>query len=302
MILLKTASILAGAATLEIAGGQYAALMLRIAGANQAAQTLTVAQLGLVNMKIAGRNYATVRFDDLQTMNQIDLGQVESASAVGAAFTFSAIILASRAPDGNVFHVEPGKGSHVYIDLSGVTGVIVASGNVELYGIPMEGVQSYIPTIQTFAPSVTSGGNYLLDIPVENLTQIYATTLTNLDRVQVTRDGQIPVQASSAAILAFSNMDGRLEAAYTTGWKIDFHRSGALTEALSDSCQMFLSATGGAANPRFIACGLDFTPDEFKASSASVQAFGAAKLSRKNAAGKGRPGFVVEHAQKLANQ
>lgn len=302
MLLMKTASVLSGAATLEIAGGQYAAFMLRVAGTNQGAQTLAVANLGLVNMKLAGRNYVTVTFSDLQEINKMDLGQVESSSSVGAAFAFSAVVLASRENDGNVFHVEPNKLSHIYVDLSGVTGTIVASGTIELYGIPAEGVMSYVPTMQTFVPSVTSGGNYLLDVPVENLTQIYATTLTNLDRVQVTRDGRIPVQASSSAINAFSNMDSRIEAAYTSGWKLDFHRSGALTEALSDSCQIFLSATGGAATPHLIACGLDFTPDEFKASSAAVQALGTARLARKQNDRKGRPVEVARAALALGSR
>lgn len=302
MLLFKTAQLLSGAATLELAAGQYSAFMLRVAGTNQAAQTLTVGNLGLINMKLAGRNYATVSFSDLQEINKIDLGQVESASAVGAAFTFSALILASRENDGNIFHVEPNKLSHIYVDLSGVTGTIVLNGTIELYGIPQEGVQSYIPTMQTFAPPVTSGGNYLLDLPVENLTQLYATTLTNLDRVQITRDGRIPVQASSAAILAFSNMDARIEAAYTAAWRLDFHRSGALTEALSDSCQVFLSATGGAAAPHLIACGLDFTPDEFKASSAAVQALGTARLARKQQDRKGRPVEVARAALSLGSK
>jgi hypothetical protein len=292
-----SSNLLAGPASLELRPGQYAGFMVRIAGLTAAGAAPTLANFGTLGVRYKrGRIFSTT-LSAAQEMDTLDFGLVESAigAAGGNPITISAIIPASRVGDGNIFQVGDNDGYELTLDLNGIAAANVASGTVTAFGIPAQGVQKYIPQVFSTVPSIPASGFQNLNLKYENVSALYLFTLTNLDLITVIRDGQVLVDASVAEMLALSNMDNRIEAAHTTGLKIDLNRSGALGEQLSDDLIVKLTATaGGAATPELIVISHDFTPDDLQRSASSVTATVNNALQRKVNAGLTRPVKVVD--------
>lgn len=294
MIRMDAENMLAGAANLKIQPGQYAGFLIRASGTNQAGQTLAVADLGWITAYYQGRPFFSVSFTDNQIINNIDLGLVEAASAIGAAFAFSTIIMASRVNDGNIFDISGADNAYVDVSLAGVTGALVAAGVIEIFGIPEEGTMMYLQQLFSNAPQIAAGGTDVLDLNYDNVSHLYFTAPTNLNQIQVDRDRVTMMQCGWADFIAFSNMDARLEAAFTTGARLIMQRSGALGEALSDNVKVTLTAAGGgAANPHIIAVCLDYTPDVLARSATQTQQTTEIRLRRKVDLGKSRPVTVA---------
>ena len=295
MIRMDSHNILAGPAQLKIQPGQYAGFMIRVAGTNQAGETLAVGSLGLITAWYQGRPFISVTFADNQIINNMDLGVVEAASAIGAAFAWSTLIMSSRVGDGNVFDIAGQDNSRVDISLAGITVAEVLNGTVEIFGIPQEGSMQYLHSMFSNSPQVAAGGTDVLDLTYDNISHLYYTCPTNVAMLQTERDRVSVQQSSWADFIAFSNMDCRLEAAFTTGARLIMQRSGALGEALTDNVKITITAgAGGAANPHVIACCLDYTPDVLVRSAVQTQQTTEVKLRRKVGLGKSRPVTVAQ--------
>lgn len=295
MKLLDSASLLAGAATLKVQPGQYAALMIRVEGTTAAADA-SATDVGLVTVTWRSRPFTSLRFTDLQTVNKMELGYVELDNTT--PFNYAAVLLASRCGDGNVFDVTAEDNFRVNVDLSGAGGGVGAAwtgGNIYLYGIPAEGQQMYLPVLLSHTDSISSGATKPIKLDYENMTNLYVLSLTNLASLHVSVDGQEVVDSSVASLQAFSNMDARIEAAFSEGFRINLHRSGALSEALSENVQVKASASGGAAAPIFVAAALDYTPDVQERSRVFVMTRARAKFNKKQGEHKGRPLRVAKN-------
>jgi len=291
---LDSANMLAGPAQLEISPGQWAAFGLRVSGTNAGGATLAAANLGRVTAKFQGRPFASLGFDDLQILNMMDLGLVEAASAIGAAFAFTAVIQASRVNDGNIFDIQEQDNATIELDLAGL-GALVAAGTVELFGIPQDGSAAYIPQLFSFTPNIAAGTVYTRNLPYENISHVYVTVPTNLASIQLVKDGQLYVDEPWASLIAFSNMDCRIEAAFVLGARVTMHRSGAITEALTDACEVILTAAaGGASTPHIICVSNDFVPTILSRSSATAQQKAISTFNRKAHLGKGRALTVAQ--------
>lgn len=292
---LDSKNILAGPAIMEVQPGQYGAYMIRVTGTNQAGQTLAIANLGTVTCRIKGRPFVSVSAAALQTMNNIDLGFIESASAAGGAFTFSMFIPASSIGDGNIFDVAEVDQATVEIDLSGVTAVIVLSGTVQLFGLVQEGSQMYLREMFGQMPTIAASSIDDVYLKYDNVSAVYIVTPTNVDRVQVSKDGQTVVDATSGDLQAASNADNRHEAAFTAGYKMDLNRSGSIGEGLSDNIKLTVSTgAGGVFAGTIVAIGHSFTPAALARSAALATATTQARLESKVQKGKPEAAQVVK--------
>jgi hypothetical protein len=291
-----TANMLSGPAILPILAGQWAALMLRIDGSTGAAAPV-VGDFGLIRGRIDSRPFYSVTWSATQEINRMDLGQVEAAIGAfgGNPIDHSCMIISSRTGDGNIFDIDDDDDSAIEVDLSGIAAGNLASGTIQLYGIPQEGVQFYIPNMFTRQPNIAASSTDVVRFKEENVSHLYMVTLTNLDRALLIKDGEVKANAEFAALLAASNMDARLEAAFTTSLRLDLHKSGALTEAMSDKFELTLTTNaGGVGNPELVPVALDFTPDALLRSTSLVEAKAAMVLQRKAESGKARAVTVVE--------
>ena len=259
-------------------------------GTNQAAQTLTAANIGNIRAVTRGRPFVSLGLADLQILNNLDLGFVDAASVAGAAFTYTAVIMASRAGDGNVFDFASQDNAVIEVDLSGVTAVIVDTGTIELFGVAQEGSQLYTPQMFINTMNIVAGGTDNLRLPYDNISHLYFTTPTNVDRLSILKDRAQYVSCSWADLIAFSNMDASIEAAFTTGALVNMQRSGAMGEALTDDVEVSVFAgAGGVAAPHIVSVSLDYTPDILVRSQEMVAEMVKGRLRRKVRLGKARP-------------
>lgn len=296
MIRCDSANILSGPANLNVIPGQYAALMVRVTGLTAAGAAPTLANFGLLTGTIDGRPFYSVPLSVTQSINSMDLGLVESAigAAGGNPIALSAVILASRAGDGNVFDFAESDNVQIGLDLSGISAANVASGTVQLFAIPQEGVQMYLPKMFAQVPNLAASSTDIIRLQYENISHLYVITTTNVASLMIQKDRKVFLDSAMADIQAFSNMDTRTEAAFTAGFVVNFHRSGSLSESLSDDLQVSITAgAGGAATPSLVPVSLDFTPDVLARSQTLVQATAQARFDRKTALGKGRPVTVA---------
>lgn len=283
MIRFDSKNLLNGEAHLNLKAGQFAAFMIRIAGSTGAAAPV-IADFGTV--KLSGEKGAvfSVPFSSLQIINQMDLGQVESSIGAlgGNPFVLSALIVASRTGDGNIFDISDADEMELEVDLNGIVAGNVASGTIKLFGIPQDGIAQYMPEMFIHSPSITAGETDQRTLHYKNISSIYFTNLTNCDTLMIEKDGQVVVNASFAELQAMSNMDSRIESAFTTGIKIDLDRSGSMGEALSDDVLLHIKATsGGVANPTVTVVSNRYDVDTLVRSSALVQAKTERKLKMK---------------------
>jgi hypothetical protein len=298
MRLLATASLTAGPATLEVQPGQYSALFIRVSGTTGGAAA-DQADVGLVSGTWRDRNFLSLQFQDLMQLNSMELGMVEDTDAT--PFSYSAMIPASLVGDGNVFDVTARDNMVIRVDLSGAGGVVGAAwtgGNITLLGVPADGLMYYLPSLVQHQPTIAVSGTDVLDVPYENVARIFFFNTTNLDKLQVSRDGQEVVNATVAQLLALSNMECRLESAFTAGFRVDLCRSRSMAEAMPDKIGMIATAgSGGASSPRIVAMFHDYTPDALSRSVALVNAKYRATISRKVRRGHTRPVQVAKRIQ-----
>lgn len=282
MKLLGSANILAGPASFKVPTGQYARFLLRAAGTNQAGQTLTLANLGLITATWRNIAWTGVSFANVNALNGHVGGAVETATAAGGAFTHSCFLEASYARDGNVFDVTAEDNVYINVDLSGVTAAIVASGTIQLYGLPADGAMAYMPKLFRYTHSVAASGTQPETIAADNIALVFLQTLTNIARVQVSVDNVPQVQGEVAALLAASNYESTLETASTTTLLLNLNRSGLWDERLSDNVIVEVTATGGGAvatDVVFVA--VDPTPDTLSRSRATLDSKVAVRQARK---------------------
>lgn len=289
MKLLGSANVLAGPATFKIPPGQYSRFLLRVAGTNQAGQTLTLANLGLMTGTWRNINWLSIAAANVNALNNHIGGAVETATAAGGAFTHSMFIEASYKRDGNVFDVTSEDNVYVSIDLSGVSAVIVVSGTVELYGFDADGAMAYLPKLFQYTHTVAASGTQPETIAADNVGMLFVTPLTNIARVQVNVDNVPHVQGALAALLSGSNYESVLETASTTTLLLNLNRSGLWDESLSDNVVVELTAGGGGAVSSAVCfVSIDPTPDVLTRSRATLDNKIAVKQSRKLGLGKDR--------------
>lgn len=287
MKLLGSTNILSGAASFPIPAGQYGGFMIRAAGTNQAGQTLTLANLGNVSVAVQGHGVIYSSFTALNNIPALARGVVETATAAGAAFTHSAFILPSFVSDGNIFDVSAQDNWFVDVSLGGVTGVIVASGTLEIFGIPQDGAQAYFPKMAMQSRNIAASSTDQFTLSMDNIGFLWIDGLTNIDTITIAIDGQTKVFGSPAELLAFSNWYWNPATALTDEILLDFVKSKTFDESLSDKFEItILTNAGGAATPVIIPISYEPTPQLFNRSKATYIAKRQDKLDRKSAAQK----------------
>lgn len=291
---LGSVNILNGPASFEVPAGQYGSFVLRAAGTNQAGQTLTLANLGNVSVTIGGHGYGYASFTSLNNVQALMQGLVETATAAGAAFTHTSMMPASYVGDGNVFDVARQDNIYIDVDLSGVTGVIVASGTLELYGVKQVGAQAYWPKLAMLTRNIAASSVDPVELKYDNIGFLYFDGLTNIASIRVARDGEIVVDATPAQLLAWSNWRWNPAAALTDEFLLDFVGSKLFDESLSDSFEISIETNaGGAATPMLLAVSMEPTPTTLDRSRATYRAEVNSKIKRKTNLGRVRAVGVV---------
>lgn len=286
---LRSHNMLAGPANLKVPAGQYGALALRFSGTAAAGVTVTLAMYGNLTGTFRSTGFMSTPVAQMHTLNQHVGGVAEAASAVGAAFSHTIMILPSYVGDGNVFDVVETDEFYLSVDLAGISAATIAAGNLQLLGLPQIGVMAYLPHVLSQTANVPASGQFEYDIHHDNCGFIMLATLANCRQFEIMRDRLTEVQCTPAEALASSNYFDRLEVARTDDVLFNMVHSGLFDESLADDVRVKIYANaGGVAAPVITAVCYDPTPDLYARSKSSSAAFIAQTIARKNAAGKTR--------------
>lgn len=310
---LDIATLVASGNILRVPEGTYKHLYVGVEGTATAAQTIALADLGVITMTKNGRPLiASVdQIGLMQFANHMG-GLVGFHSAAGGAADFLIPIFCydPAAPD-NVLQVTDRDFVSISLtwgaDFMGANGL--ASGQVSLYGDLAEGIQHYEFKYAQFNYPLAAAGTVKERIPGENFTHLIISEMDDADlsRIMVNLDGVQVHDVTRQTAINGSNFLGRLEseaagsglgtgeesALMTAHFPLIFN--GKFSEALSDSLELTIIATG-AISPEVLVTSIDFTPNEAAATDASVRANLDNKLRRKKAAGKGRAVSVYQQA------
>lgn len=290
---LRSHNILAGAANFTIPAGQYGGFMIRVTGTNQGGETLTIANLGLITSTWRGVSWNSVTYEDVNTLNGHQGGVAEAASGAGIAFTFSAFIMASYGPDGNIFDVTDDDDLIISLDLSGVTGTIVADGLVEIFGLIQDGAQAYVPRLFGRTMTVAASGSEPVAMPQDNIIAIFLRDKTNVARIQVEKDRSIFAQGTWDDLLSVSNFKSVVETGLAESIVINMNESGFFDEKLTDDVTITVDAgVGGATQLHVVSISVDPAPDVMARSRATLDNKQAMVRARKIQLGKTRAAKV----------
>lgn len=246
MQLIKTEQHSAGSVIFSLPGGRYAGLYVRLAGTNQAGQTLAATELGTLRLNHFNNDIVNIAPDHLINLTNLYGGTPENASAAGAAYTFSFLVPFRKKFDrNNSLNVVQDQTKFV---LSGFNTAKVASGTIEVYAIFTDAPSLYIPVIKGLdIPISAAVTGALQKLPEANISQFYVVSDAALTRAQFTVDGKVLIDGAFAAIDAYSDATNIVETGITFV-EIFAPKSDSLSESVNSEVN-FRYTTSGAINP-----------------------------------------------------
>ncbi len=281
----------------NIPPGMYERIVVSIVGINQGGATLSIADLGSMRLLVNNKQFQNISLDRLSFYGALKGGAVAAVSAIGAAFNFQFDIPMAVPGDlENVLFVE--NDGEVVLELDGFYGAgigVILSGDVSVYGVERQGIQSYYLRIDTNDYNAVQGtGNE--DIKgVENIYELFIENdSTNLTKVIVFADQKTKYNADRLPLVNKTNSDNQIETfdAAIAYIALPMSESKQLSEALNDSAVIQTEMGAGALLNVFMTS-IDFTKTKMVASSNVLAAQVGVDIDRKDAAGKNRAGEVI---------
>jgi hypothetical protein len=241
--LLYAGALTAGSAQFQVPSGKYGSFYAVFTGTNGAGNTLTLLNLGNVQYNVGGDDKVNCDIEFLNQVNNLYHGAPSFASAIGGAFTASIDIPCNWWYDqDNVYDIKSINDSMFTFLFPALPAL--ATGTLEVYGVPKSGEQNYFHKILTY--NIISAGASILPvvIPVSNIINIYQKNPTALlTRIQTVKDGIEIDNATAISLLSYSNLIHELETASTL-LDIEFSLSKKMIEAVSSGLKMQLTFSG----------------------------------------------------------
>lgn len=215
MKLLFSEQILNQTAYRELVNGTQKGLLVRWSGTNQAAQAVTLAQLGQVRVNFRNSDTVNDTVAFFAAMNNLYYGVAEFSSVVGGAFAATIWIPFSAYWD-NISGMFNDSKISAYIELRNtVTVATIVSGVVEVHYEEAPAIAQYTTTF--FQQNVQVGG---ASQAKQTLTGFDISSLlldenANLTTIFTTVDEGAKISSTQAVMKAYSNLVNRVETAIT---------------------------------------------------------------------------------------
>jgi len=246
----------------NISPEQYGLFLIRYEGTAQAAQTVTLDDLGNVILNWNADDKINVDANLLSQLANEYGGFIEANSAVGGAFAFSIVIPTGAWFDSkNIYDI--GKQDKVYfkLDYPAMVSSLIASGTVSIYGKPRKGQMNYIHKI--LSRSVVSGGSGIITdaITTPNIIELYVKDPASLvSNIQISKNNKVFVDGDVESELAYSNWIHLLEASGTL-LAIEFAEGKNVLEAVSSNLTYKYTFTGAGNLAQYYSA-IEFTPSK----------------------------------------
>src|ERR1035437_1672354 len=133
-----------GIVNLDIKKGNYKELVFEFVGTNNTSQTLAIADLGNLIMSRDSVDFCNTDLQDLANKNNFEAGVNLSSSTISAAFNFTLHYAFAKPNDKqNIARFESTNG-RIVINLGANVGTKVLTGQVNVYGVFVKGIEKYL--------------------------------------------------------------------------------------------------------------------------------------------------------------
>jgi hypothetical protein len=215
MRLFHSESILNAAAFENVPVGTTKYLLLRFSGTNQAAQAVTLANLGRLLVNRDSDDKVNATYEMMSLLTNLKLGVAEFSSVTGGAFASSIYVPLHAWWDNFHGMFFPYKSGYVQMDFPAVTATIVASGLVQMFYVSAPGSAAYDTYHLQRNIQVGGAGAVPQEIEFKNISSLFFITNAAITNYQITADKVEYVNSDSAPFLANSNAINRVETAIT---------------------------------------------------------------------------------------
>lgn len=303
-VLLASASVAGQAQFLrDIPPGMFEAFYLHLSGDAAAGESLVPSEFGRVRLHQEGRPIVNVDFDNLRTINNLQMGLAIDTATAGGANELG-VVIPRGFLDGNVQRIIEADNVQVEIEYGATfTTVFTSSDSAtqKVYGLVREtGQMAY--NLQIHQQDHTYGsGVFELPIRTENVCAIYVVkgTAGDLDRVRAVKDGREFCNIATVDFQELSDIVNRHEQTTASGMmEIAIAEPGAITDMLSDDVVLeFTTSPAAPYTQETIVFSADFDPVKLRLTKQESAAVLQRKLARKNTLGRGRPVQAVNEGR-----
>jgi len=287
----------------DLPAGKYEGFFLKLSATSDTGLALTAAEFGRIRLLEAGRELASVDYDNLRLFNNLKGGYADFSGAT-AGDTRAACYIPRGYFDNNVHQVTEADVAQVSIQYGSSFATDIVSGQQKVYGLVRETGEMSYNLLLTQIDQTYGSGTFTLPIRQENVLAIYfiePTTGTDLERVRVLKDGQemVNIQAADGGNAGISedlyeisdilnNPD--ISTGHSAIAEIQIAHPGEIGEFLSDDIRVEMT-TGPTSTWTYetIVLSADFTPSKLRQTKVETAAVVQRKVSRKNTLGRGRP-------------
>jgi hypothetical protein len=311
----------------QVPAGRYEAFAAVLRGTANAAQTFTPgvaastgSDVGRIRLTEAGRDLVNVDAFLLHQILALKGGALRVQATTAGASQYS-FMLPRGFYDDNCHQVIAGDNVQLSITFGANWPTVfggAGSATWRLYGLVRQtGEMVYNHRIIQQTVTASAAGTFTLKINDENLLAVYIAndtapaSITNIDTIRITVDGEVMVNVTAAEDLAdISDMlnntdsivavatanpnDGTTTSAPGTGnnrvFEVQVANPGEVGEFLTDESYIETSvaaAIGG--NLNFVLYTADFSPNKLRQTQEDTKAIFARKLNRKQTLGRTRP-------------
>lgn len=236
-----------------ISPAKYGGFLIRYSGTNAAAQTTTLLNMGNVILNVLNNDKVNTDVEFLSLANNLYYGSVEASSVSGGAFAFSVFVPSGAWFDPlNVYSLTKEMQATFKLDFPALTSALVASGNVQISGILINGIQRYWHNIGNFNVVAQGAGQISNTLAKANIIELYLKNPSALiSNLQLSKDGISYVNNQIGNELAYSNLIHQIETAGTF-YAAEFAQNKVLSTANSLQLNYIYTFTGsGTLNQYF---------------------------------------------------
>lgn len=246
---------------------KIAGIYFSFIGVNQAAQTLTLAELGQVQILKNNQQVDLWDFDKMAYLNNLQGGSYPNVSGAGAAFHLGCLRKAFLFDDekDNCIYSNPSQKWEVIHTFPNATATIVASGTVRYFAVLSDDaeIQHNLLRMLNHDFSLSGAGTFSFPVKSDNVRALMIENDSALTSFSINKDGKpICENIERADLYGITQLMHKIETFSTTTpyILIDLNPGGEEVGSLSDQVDVTLTVSGSTV-VKCLVISQDLTPN-----------------------------------------